>query len=176
MSRRSVFDRPVHELAEDLLAVGRGDLHHRLIEALADDPLTALHVDAVQDRLVEEMVTDRRVAERDRQRARDLIAVGDDMFAAIGRCGVVSIFWSRAGVERGRPAPVSEAEGVYLAHRGDEETFEASPEFAIAAEALARARRRAPWVTIRPWWDDGTRYRAGDGPAPDGLPGLDARR
>ena len=40
MGRRVVFDKPALALATDLQSVGRPDLHHRIVEALRDDPLT----------------------------------------------------------------------------------------------------------------------------------------
>ena len=41
-----------------------------------------------------------------------------------------------------------------------------SPEFTSLDEALTWARVRAPSVIVRPWWDNGTEYWAGDGPPP----------
>ncbi|MHA4848684.1 hypothetical protein L1080_003950 [Rhodococcus sp. MSC1_016] len=171
MGRRSAFDKPALTLANDLQRVGRPDLHHRIVEALRDDPLTDDHVGEVQERLVE-VLNDPRVAERDKNEARRLIAVGDDLLGAIGRCGVVHMTWRR--IPTSEPGPVqwarpvlAEDEGIYQGSWGGEESYELSPEFTSLDEALMWARVRAPSVIVRPWWDNGTEYWAGDGPPPE---------
>jgi len=176
MGRRTVFDVPAQRLADDLLDVGRADLHRRITEALCGSPLVETIVGDVQDELAR-VVVDQRVAERDRQEATRLINVGDNLLAAIGRTGTVSVAWRRTPREDDHPShessrPLREADGVYQGYWGGEETYESSPEFETLADALEWARLRAPHVRVVPWWDNGTYYWAGDGPPPVGMDAL----
>ena len=180
MGRRFVFDQPALALANDLQSGGRPDLHHRIVEALRDDPLTDGHVRDVQDRLVE-VIDDPRVAGRDKNEARRLIAVGDDLLGAIGRRGVVHMTWRRIPTSEPAPAqwtrPVlAEDEGIYQGAWGGEESYETSPEFTSLDDALTWARVRAPAVIVRPWWDNGTEYWAGDGQTPERYRELERPR
>lgn len=113
-------------MAEDLRCIGRADLDHSIAEALADDPLTDDHVAEVTDRLIEVM-NDPRVPDRDRHRARQLIAVFDDLLGAIGRRGVVHKTWRRTptgetGPERWARPVLSESDGIYQGSWGDTES------------------------------------------------------
>ncbi|MGN7132537.1 hypothetical protein ACTHQY_04595 [Rhodococcoides corynebacterioides] len=176
MGRRAVFDDPALRLANNLLDVGRADLHRRIVAALHDSPLEESYVGDVQDQLAA-VVTDQRVAERDRREASRLIGIGDDLLAAIGRSGTVLMVWRRSPQQVDHPGqnmPLAryESDGIYQGSWGDIETFESSPELRTLAEALNWAQRRAPHVIVRPWWNDDTHYWAGDGPPPDGMDAL----
>jgi len=175
VGRRTVLDEPARRLADNLRDVGRPDLHRRIIEALRESPLDESIIADVQDELAA-VVTDRRVAERDRREATRLIAIGDDLLTAIGRSGTVLMVWRRTPRDDDQPGrhspPRNEHEGIYQGSWGGDETYETSPEFATLAEALNWARQRSPHVTIRPWWNNDTHYWAGDGPPPDGMDPL----
>lgn len=67
----------------------------------------------------------------------------------------------RACALRHQQEPTGEQDGTYLAHWGDDDSYETSPVFHHLSEALEWARTRAPSVIVRPWWDDGTEYWAG---------------
>lgn len=174
MGRRIVFDAPAAELAEDLRCVGRVDLHRRLTEALQGFPLTDDHVAEVTDRLVE-ISNDLLVPERDRHRAQELAEVADDLLSAIGRGGYVHMTWrpipnDEVSCTEKQSRVMSESDGIYQDSWGGEESYETSPKFTALGEALEWARARAPWVVVRPWWDAGTEYWAGDNPVPGSVP------
>ncbi|WP_024794781.1 hypothetical protein [Tomitella biformata] len=180
MGRITVFDEPAEAFAEDLLSGGLADLRHRIIEAFTYQPLDDGHVADVCDALAL-VVADPRPAVRDKAEARRLLNIAGDFLAHIGRRGAVLIVWRQTFTpysERERDGNPTEDEhrGIYQGSWGGgdpgDESYETSPEFATLEEALFWARARAPHVRVRPRWDTGAEYWAGDDPRPDRFPPL----
>jgi hypothetical protein len=167
--RRAALEEPASGLSERLGRAGRPDLGASLAElipaaAIANDE----HLSLLGDRLAR-IAGDLTVEQSERDEAGRLAAIAADLPSGIGRTGVVWIAWWE---------PRAWHVDVDPAHYGchwepsfddqDEDRYEDGPEFDTLDEALTWARRRSGDIVVRPAWDRGSTYWAGDGPCPGG--------
>ena len=158
--RRSVLEDAARELADDLGTFGT-DLAEVIPRGSIQDNS---HLPALRLRL-ERVIADPRTSTAARDDAARIIATSNDLLAALGRGGGVHVAWSGWGDD---PAGCSYHCFWYL------DEFCDDAEIAELDEALSWARARSRRVAVRPAWDSGTTYWAGDAERPVDLAELPA--
>jgi hypothetical protein len=167
--RYRALEGPCVDLVARLRAAGRSDLAGPLSELLPSGDL--VNSDADRPEMVRRLVRvadDAGVDESTRVEARRLSRIGKDLPSAIAGNGTVWIAWA---VDEGRPwvpdwPTVGRYEVSWQGHGDDRDLLEKGPDMASLDEALEWARRRSARVIVRPSWDAGVHYWAGQGAPP----------
>ncbi|MDV7357416.1 hypothetical protein R4282_30915 [Rhodococcus oxybenzonivorans] len=179
--RWNVLERPTLELADQLRSADHSELAEGLrnaVPANLDQGPSDSHFPELRARLVQ--VVDKSSADEElRRTAQKLIEVIDDLPTALGRCGIVHITWQ----ETKNPRIIDPDPPHYSGHwngslgRRDPEPdhviYQNAPQFGHLSDALEWARRRSSRVFVRPAWDPGNTYWAGDDTSGHTLPGLE---
>jgi hypothetical protein len=159
-------------LADRLRVSSRADLGAYLSEVLPDGPAPQdEHLPELRIRLAR-VAAEPALDESLRVEAAHLLDVASDLPSAIGRAGRVWIAWWFAR----RPQDAVTHPPHYLCHweglADDGGLLENGPDLEDLHDALAWARRRSDDIVVRPSWDPGVHYWAGQGPPLDGLEPL----
>ena len=173
--RRDALEGRAASLADRLRESSRADLGAYLTELLPDGAVPHdEHLPELRTRLAR-VASEPALDESLRQEAAQLLEIAGDLPSAIGRTGTVWIAWWFAR----RPQDAAVYSPHYMCHwegPADEPgLLEDGPNFDDLDDALAWARCRADNIIVRPSWDPGEHYWAGQGPAPDGLTTLTPR-
>ena len=157
--RRALLEDAALELAADLGAFGAD-----LVEVIpSGDIQNNSHLPALRLRL-QRVIDAPWTSPALRDDAARIIETSSDLLAALGRGGDAGVTWS--DIRSDNPA-----DAYYRCHWYLDE-FCDDAEIADLDEALSWARDRSRRVIVRPAWDPGTVYRAGEAPQPEDLPEL----
>ncbi|MFW2240057.1 hypothetical protein ACVH9Z_41535 [Rhodococcus opacus] len=180
--RWNVLERPTLELADQLRSADHSELAAGLrnaVPANLDQGPSDAHFPELRARLIQ-VVDSSSVDEELRRSAQKLIEVIDDLPTAMGRCGTVHITWQ----ETINPRIIDPGPHHYSGHwsgslgrrspgESEDVVYQNDPQFDDLSDALEWARRRSSRVFVRPAWDPGTTYWAGDDSAGHTWPRLE---
>ena len=180
--RREVLEDRCLKLVTELRIRGENRRASFLNEVIPDGPNGSdEHLTLLIERL-DEVAADIRLPSEVRVEARALAAGARDLPSLIGRCGRVFVVWHEDVSPMAHWPTLEHTESGYLCswqpytddgdNSPDHDLYEDGPQFERLPDALAWARRRTDWITVRPEWDPGTHYWAGLGPTMDGEPPL----
>jgi hypothetical protein len=175
--RREVLEDRCLSLVGELRLQGEHARAAFLGEVIPDGPNGSDEHLALLIQRLDEVAADTGLMAEVRAEARVLAAGARDLPSLLGRCGRAFVVWFE-DYSPWRTDPPERRESGYecswqpYTDEADNDLYEDGPRFTELADALAWARRRTDWITVRPKWDSGTHYWAGRGPTMDGEPAL----